>query len=169
MSEDHLIRTTVNGTTYDIVVSPRATLAGLLREELGLTGTHVTCQAGLCGVCTVIMDGAAVRSCITLAVQADDTEIETVESLGSVAEPSPLQQAFVEEHALQCGFCTPGFLMLATWYLRERPGASDESLRDVLSSNLCRCTGYRGILRAVQRVRDRQTGGPDPRGAADAD
>lgn len=156
MSEDHRIRTAVNGTTHELVVSPRTTLASLLRDELGLTGTHVTCQAGLCGACTVIMDGTAVRSCITLAVQADGAEVETVESLGSVADPSPLQRAFADEHALQCGFCTPGFLMLATWYLRENPGADDESLRDVLSSNLCRCTGYRGILRAVRRVRDGQ-------------
>lgn len=168
MSEDHLIRVTVNGVSHDLVVSPRTTLADLLRDRLGLTGTHITCQAGLCGACTVIMDGAAVRSCITLAVQADDAAVETVESLGSIAEPSPLQQAFVDEHALQCGFCTPGFLMLATWYLRENPEAGDEAWRDVLSANLCRCTGYRGIRRAVRKVRDGQAGGPDTSGSTDA-
>lgn len=154
MSDEHLIRVEVNGRDHEVVVSPRTTLAELLREGLGLTGTHVTCQIGICGACTVIMDGAAVRSCITLGVQADGAAVETIESLGTIDELSALQQAFVEERALQCGFCTPGFLMLSTWHLRQHPDADDEALRDVISSNLCRCTGYAGILRAVKKVRD---------------
>jgi aerobic-type carbon monoxide dehydrogenase small subunit (CoxS/CutS family) len=154
MSEEHLIGLTVNGQAREVVVSPRTSLAQMIREDIGLKGTHVTCQMGICGVCTVILDGDAVRSCIILAVQADGTRIETVESLGSVNEPSPLQQAFVEENALQCGFCTPGFLTLCTSYLRKRPDATDEELRGVVASNLCRCTGYRGIMRAARKVRD---------------
>ncbi|MEV7011215.1 (2Fe-2S)-binding protein [Streptosporangium sp. NPDC051022] len=154
MSEEHLIRTTVNGEERELLVSPRETLAEVLRERLRLTGTHVSCQSGICGVCTVVVDGDAVRACLTLAVQADGCEVRTVESLGSVDEPSELQRAFIEERALQCGFCTPGFLMLASWFLRVRPRATDEELLEAMSSNLCRCTGYRGIVNAVRKVRD---------------
>ena len=154
MSDDHLIRLTVNDTEHVVTVEPRVSLADVLRDELGLTGTHVTCEQGICGACTVIVDGQAMRSCIMLAVQADDSHIETVESLGSAEQLSALQQAFREERALQCGFCTPGFLMLATWLLREQPDVDDDGLREVIGSNICRCTGYRGILRAVARVRD---------------
>lgn len=156
MTDKHLIRLTVNGTEHDITVEPRTSLADVLRDDLGLTGTHVTCEQGICGACTVIADGQAIRSCITLAVQVDDAKVETAESLGSPANLSDLQQAFIEEHALQCGFCTPGFLMLATWLLRDHPTVDDDAMRAVMSSNICRCTGYRGILRAVRRVRDAQ-------------
>ena len=156
MSDQHLIRVSVNGSEHDLVVSPRTTLAAIVRDELGLTGTHVTCQSGLCGACTLIMNGDAVRSCITLAVQADGTEVETIESLADPQGLSDLQQAFVDEYALQCGFCTPGFLMLGTWYLRTHPDADDDALREAMSSNLCRCTGYRGIMRAMRKVRDQR-------------
>lgn len=169
MSDDHLIRIAVNGEEHDLLVSPRTSLADLIREQLGLTGTHVTCQSGICGACTVTVDGDAVRSCIVLAVQADGASVETVESLGTVEEPSALQRAFVEERALQCGFCTPGFLMLSDWFLKQFPHADDDAVLDAVSSNLCRCTGYRGILQAVRRVRDENAGKPTDRSPTDAD
>lgn len=153
MVDRQLIRLTVNGTEHDVVTEPRRSLADVLRSDLGYTGTHVTCEQGICGVCTVILDGAAVRSCLVLGVQADDCHVETVESLAVDDELSPLQQAFVDNHGLQCGFCTPGFLMLLTAFLREHPDPSDDEIKEAVAANLCRCTGYRGILDAVRSVR----------------
>lgn len=141
---------TVNGARYDIDVEPRRTLADALRLECGLTGTHVGCEHGVCGACTVIMDGEPIRACLIFAIQADGAAIRTVEGLGG----SALQEAFMAHHGLQCGFCTPGFLMLATAVLERDPVASDETIIEALSSNLCRCTGYAGIIAAVMAVRD---------------
>jgi carbon-monoxide dehydrogenase small subunit len=138
------MRLTVNGTGYEIDIEPRRTLADALRKDCGLTGTHIGCEHGVCGACTVIVDGDHIRACLMFAVQAEGCEIRTVEGLSH-----PLQHAFTEHHALQCGFCTPGFLMLAVALLERDPHASDETLRDALSSNLCRCTGYQGIADAV--------------------
>ncbi|MGI4799957.1 MAG: (2Fe-2S)-binding protein [Janthinobacterium lividum] len=141
---------TVNGAPYDIDVEPRRTLADALRLECGLTGTHVGCEHGVCGACTVIMDGEPVRACLIFAIQAEGADLRTVEGLGG----SALQEAFMAHHGLQCGFCTPGFLMLATAVLERDPAASDETIIEALSSNLCRCTGYAGIIAAVLAVRD---------------
>lgn len=154
MSELHLIRVIVNGEPHELTVEPRHTLADVLRRDLGLTGTHVGCEHGACGACTVLVDGLPVRSCLMLAPQADDREVETIEGLATGGELSALQRAFSEHHGLQCGFCTPGFLMLAAGLLRENPHPSDEELHEALSSNLCRCTGYAGIIAAVRAVAD---------------
>lgn len=141
---------TVNGTEHRLEVEPRRTLADTLRDRLGLTGTHLGCEHGVCGACTVLVNGEPVRACLMFAVQADGAEIRTVEGLAEGEALNPLQRQFHVNHALQCGFCTPGFLMLATWLL-ERPGMLDEAtMRHVLSSNLCRCTGYQNILKAVR-------------------
>ena len=146
---------TVNGARHEIDVEARHTLADVLRESVGLTGTHLGCEHGVCGACTVIVNGDAVRSCLMFAVQCEGAEIRTVEGLASDGEPlTPLQEAFHENHALQCGFCTPGFLMLATAALEKNPGMSDDELREWLTSNLCRCTGYEPILAAVRQARD---------------
>ena len=151
MSDPHLISLTVNGTRHEVAVEPRRTLADVLRHDLGLTGTHVGCEHGICGACTVLLDGEPTRSCLVFGVQADDAEIETVEGLaGEDGSLNALQDAFAEHHALQCGFCTPGFLMLATALLRENPDPSDEEVRDAMASNICRCTGYQSILEAVR-------------------
>jgi aerobic-type carbon monoxide dehydrogenase small subunit (CoxS/CutS family) len=144
-----MITVTVNGTTHHEEVDGRYTLADFLRERLRLTGTHLGCEHGVCGACTVIVDGAAVRSCLMLAVQADGTQVETVESLGSEGELGPLQQAFKDNYALQCGFCTSGFLMSVTAALREGPVRDETAAREVLSGNICRCTGYQGLVQAV--------------------
>jgi aerobic-type carbon monoxide dehydrogenase small subunit (CoxS/CutS family) len=145
----HLISVTVNGATAQHVVDDRTTLADFLRERLRLTGTHLGCEHGVCGACTVIVNGAAVRSCLMLAVQADDAVVETVEGLAPEGELGPLQQAFKDNYALQCGFCTSGFLMSVTAALREGPVRDEQQARDVLSGNICRCTGYSGLVRAV--------------------
>lgn len=142
----------INGRPYELDVEPRRTLADALREDCGLTGTHLGCEHGVCGACTVLVDGEAVRSCLMFAVQCDGAAIRTVEGLaGDDGAEHPLQSAFSAEHALQCGFCTPGFLMLAAGALEADPGiGSDaERLRELLTSNLCRCTGYEAIRRAV--------------------
>jgi aerobic-type carbon monoxide dehydrogenase small subunit (CoxS/CutS family) len=144
-----LISVTVNGATQQHVVDDRTTLADFLRERLRLTGTHLGCEHGVCGACTVIVDGAAVRSCLMLAVQSDGATVETVEGLAPEGELGPLQQAFKDNHALQCGFCTPGFLMSVTAALREGPVHGQDHARDVLSGNICRCTGYSGLVQAV--------------------
>ncbi len=145
------INVTVNGVSHDAIVEPRIGLADFLREELGLTGTHVGCEHGVCGACTVLVDGQAVRSCLVLAVQVDGAEVTTVEGLaGPEGQLHPIQQAFTDEHALQCGFCTPGFLMAIHEMLEDDPSPSEEEMRDVLGGQLCRCTGYQGILRAVR-------------------
>ncbi|HJP77952.1 MAG TPA: (2Fe-2S)-binding protein [Pseudonocardiaceae bacterium] len=146
---EHPITVTVNDIEYQRSVPDRLTLADFLRESLRLTGTHLGCEHGVCGACTVIVDGAAVRSCLMLAVQADGCQVETVEGLADGPELNPLQQAFQRNYALQCGFCTAGFLMSATAALREGPVTSDTEARDVLSGNICRCTGYTGLVKAV--------------------
>ena len=148
----------VNGTTFSGEVEPRLLLADFLRETLDLTGTHVGCEHGICGACTVLLDGDSVRSCLTLAVQADGAEVETVESLGDVESLNPLQEAFRRHHALQCGFCTPGMLMTATDLMRKYPLATDDEIRDGISGNICRCTGYEHIVRAIRDVVDREQG-----------
>ena len=151
MTAKRPVTLTVNGERHDLLLEPRWTLADALREQCGLTGTHVGCEHGVCGACTVIVDGQAVRSCLMFAVQAQGHAIVTVEGL---AEPDgtlhPLQRAFIAHHALQCGYCTPGFLMLAAATLHDDPDIDDEALKDVLASNLCRCTGYQNILAAVR-------------------
>jgi carbon-monoxide dehydrogenase small subunit len=140
----------VNGERYRMSIEPRQTLADALRDNCGLTGTHLGCEHGVCGACTVIADGRAVRSCLMFAVQAQGVRVVTVEGLGEGDNLHPLQRAFIEHHALQCGFCTPGFLMLAAATLQQIPDVDDQTLRDVLGSNLCRCTGYKNILTAVK-------------------
>ena len=143
------VRLLVNGQAYSIRVEPRRTLADALRKDCGLTGTHLGCEHGVCGACTIIVDGEPVRACLMFAVQAEGCAIRTVEGLAGPDGLHPVQQAFMDCHGLQCGFCTPGFLMLAVALLEREPDIGDEALRDVLSANLCRCTGYQNILRAV--------------------
>jgi carbon-monoxide dehydrogenase small subunit len=149
MSGTHTIRVTVNGTSYEKDVEPRLLLSDFLRGTLGLTGTHVGCEHGVCGACTIILDGDSVRSCLLFAVQMDGCSIETVEGLGTIRQMGAIQEAFREHHALQCGFCTPGMLMTAKDFLAKHPDASDAEIREGLSGNLCRCTGYENIVRAV--------------------
>lgn len=149
MSDGHLITVTVNGDTARHVVDDRLTLADFLRERLRLTGTHLGCEHGVCGACTVIVDGAAVRSCLMLAAQVDGCVVETVEGLAGEGDLGPLQRAFKDNYALQCGFCTSGFLMSVTAALREGPIRDSEHAREVLSGNICRCTGYTGLVQAV--------------------
>ncbi|ODQ95033.1 (2Fe-2S)-binding protein [Mycolicibacterium holsaticum] len=147
------VEMTVNGRTYRAVVEPRLTLADFLREKCGLTGTHLGCEHGACGACTVLVDGDAVRSCLIFAVQAEDTDVTTVEGIaGPDGELSPVQAALKECHGLQCGFCTPGFVTSITALLRENPKPTDEEIREGLSGNFCRCTGYQGIVNAVHRA-----------------
>ena len=150
MRERNDITLTINSRVYDICVEPRRTLVDAIREDCGQTGTHIGCEHGVCGACTVLVDGEPVRSCLMLAVQAQGREIRTVEGLANGDELNPLQHAFMEHHGLQCGFCTPGFLMLVTGVLEREPDISDEDLVKVLSSNLCRCTGYQNIVKAVR-------------------
>jgi carbon-monoxide dehydrogenase small subunit len=150
MSDVHLIALTVNGAREEVAVEARRTLADVLRHDLGHTGTHLGCEHGICGACTVLVDGEPTRACLVFGVQADDCEIETVEGLARDGELNPLQEAFSAHHALQCGFCTPGFLMLATALLRENPDPTDEEIREAMASNICRCTGYQSILEAVR-------------------
>ena len=146
----HTIHVTVNGRAYEQNVEGRLLLSDFLRHTLELTGTHVGCEHGVCGACTVLLDNEPARSCLTLAVQADGHTITTVEGLAnSEEELSPLQQAFHEHHALQCGYCTPGFLATAKAFLQENPDPSEEEVREALSGNLCRCTGYQNIVEAV--------------------
>ena len=148
-ADSRVVNVTVNGERRGALAPVRMTLADFLRHGLGLKGTHLGCEHGVCGACTVIVNGAAVRSCLMLAVQADGATIETVEGLADGDELSPLQQAFHRNHALQCGFCTSGFLMRITAALREGPVTTDDEAREVLSGNICRCTGYAGMIKAV--------------------
>jgi carbon-monoxide dehydrogenase small subunit len=152
----HVISLTVNGREHELTVEARRTLADMLRHDLGYTGTHLGCEHGICGACTVLMDGQPVRACLVFGVQADGTDVRTVEGLADGEQLSDLQQAFSDHHALQCGFCTPGFLMLAEAYLAETLLADDgadalteEQARELVASNLCRCTGYQGIIEAI--------------------
>jgi carbon-monoxide dehydrogenase small subunit len=147
------ISVTVNGQRYERTVEPRLLLSDFLRHELGLTGTHVGCEHGVCGACTILINGEPARSCIMLAAQADGHDIDTIEGLaGPNGELNALQSAFRECHGLQCGFCTPGILMTMTAFLREHPTPSEPEIRGALSGNLCRCTGYQHIVEAVQRA-----------------
>jgi aerobic-type carbon monoxide dehydrogenase small subunit (CoxS/CutS family) len=147
---ERTIRVSVNGRSYERTVEVRKTLADFLRDDLELTGTHLGCEHGVCGACTVIVDGAAVRSCLLFAAQVNGREIQTVEGLADGDALNPLQQAFHEHHGLQCGFCTPGFLMTLTCFLRECPNPSDAQIREAISGNLCRCTGYQNIVAAAR-------------------
>jgi aerobic-type carbon monoxide dehydrogenase small subunit (CoxS/CutS family) len=149
------ISVTVNGTACRRSVEPRLLLADFLRGELGLTGTHVGCEHGVCGACTVLLDGDSVRSCLMFAIQVDGRSLETVESLGRIGRMNELQQSFHEHQALQCGFCTPGMLITATDLLKKYPLASDDDIREGLSGNLCRCTGYEHIVKAIRAVVDK--------------
>jgi aerobic carbon-monoxide dehydrogenase small subunit len=156
MNKSHAVRMKVNGVAYERAVEPRLLLADFLRETLGLTGTHIGCEHGICGACTVLVNGHSMRACLLFAVQLDGAEIDTVESLGTVDKLHPLQESFREHHALQCGFCTPGMLMTGVDLLRKRPLATDDEIRDGLSGNLCRCTGYEHIVAAIRTaVRNR--------------
>ena len=154
MSEKIDITLTINGRDYAIRVEPRKTLVDAIRDDCGQTGTHIGCEHGVCGACTIILDNEAVRSCLMFAVQAQGKEIRTVEGLGTQDNLHPVQRAFIAHHGLQCGFCTPGFLMLAVNALEQRPDISDEGVVHLLSSNLCRCTGYQNIIKAVRAARD---------------
>ena len=158
MSEKIDITLTINGREHAIRVEPRKTLVDAIRDDCGQTGTHIGCEHGICGTCTVIVDGEAVRSCLMFAVQAQGKTIRTVEGLANGDSLHPLQRAFIAHHGLQCGFCTPGFLMLAANMLEQHPDIDDEELLDVLSSNLCRCTGYQNIIKAVRAARDEMRG-----------
>ncbi len=146
---EQVIAVIVNGRAYEAAVEPRLLLSDFLRHTLGLTGTHVGCEQGVCGACTVLFDGQAVRSCLLLAVQADGRDVQTVEGLGTPDKLHPLQEAFREAHGLQCGFCTPGILMTLLPFLAENPRPTEEEIRLALSGNLCRCTGYQHIVDAV--------------------
>ncbi len=149
----------VNARTVEARVDVRTNLADFLRQQLGLTGTHLGCEHGVCGACTIIVDGRPVRSCLMLAVQADGAEVETVEGLGTPESLSDLQRAFSSNHALQCGFCTPGMLMTLEALLRVEPSPNRDEIRDVLSGNLCRCTGYQGIVDAALEAATARRGG----------
>ncbi len=147
---ESIVSVTVNGARRRALVEPRKTLADFLREDCGLTGTHLACEHGVCGACTVLVDGAAVRSCLIFAVQTQSSEVTTIEGLsGPGGGLTDVQRAFRDAHGLQCGFCTPGFVMSVTAFLRDQPSPSDDEILDALSGNLCRCTGYQGIVNAV--------------------
>ena len=152
MKDIHLINIDVNGAQHEILVESRRTLADVLRQDVGLTGTHLGCEHGICGACTVLLDGEPVRSCLVFGVQADGHKVRTVEDLADGDQLSDLQEAFSRNHALQCGFCTPGFLMLAEAYLADDPDPDADEVREVVAANLCRCTGYQGIVDAVTEV-----------------
>ena len=151
MTDMHAITLKVNGRDHDLVIEARRTLADMLRHDLGYTGTHLGCEHGICGACTVILDDAPVRACLVFGVQADGAEVRTVEGLARGEQLTDLQQSFSDHHALQCGFCTPGFLMLAEAYLAEGEydELTEEQARELIASNLCRCTGYQGLIEAV--------------------
>ncbi|MGH3288922.1 MAG: (2Fe-2S)-binding protein [Streptosporangiaceae bacterium] len=167
MKDLHTVALTVNGHRHEVAVEARRTLADVLRHDLGYTGTHLGCEHGICGACTVILDGAPVRACLVFGVQADGAEVRTVEGLADGDRLSDLQQAFSDHHGLQCGFCTPGFLLLAVAYLAE-PGAggplSEGQARDLVASNLCRCTGYQGIIDAIVATARARRAAHDPEG-----
>jgi len=164
MATPRQIRLTVNGVSHQAWVEPRTTLVDFLRGELGLAGTHVGCEHGVCGACTVLLESRTVRSCLMLAVQADGASLMTVEGLAQEGRLHPIQQAFIEEHGLQCGFCTPGFLMSTFELLKRDPDPGDQEILEALGGNLCRCTGYQSILRSVRLAAAKLREG----GAADA-
>ena len=170
MTATQQVKLTVNGVEYEREVDSRMTLVDFLRHELRLTGTHVGCEHGVCGACTIIKDGQAVRSCLMLAAQADGTSLQTVEGLrnGETGELHPIQQAFIEEHGLQCGFCTPGFLMSTLDLLGNNPNPTDQEIKDALDGNLCRCTGYQSIIQSVRLAASRVGDGNWVNAAGDA-
>jgi len=149
------LEVTVNGTRYERAVEPRTLLSDFLRHELSLTGTHVGCEHGVCGACTVLLDGESVRSCLTFAIQTHGHEITTVEGLGTIDHLHPVQEAFHEAHGLQCGFCTPGILTTVVPFLEQNPDPSEAEIREAISGNLCRCTGYQHIVDAVKLAAER--------------
>jgi carbon-monoxide dehydrogenase small subunit len=153
MEQTKRIQLVVNGREYELDVPVRLSLADCLREELDLTGTHLGCEQGFCGACTVLVDGESIRSCLMLAVQADGSQITTIEGLAENNQLNPLQQAFQNQHGLQCGFCTPGFLITATELLQEERDLTEEKIKEALSGNICRCTGYQGIIKAIKEAR----------------
>ncbi|HLG72606.1 MAG TPA: (2Fe-2S)-binding protein [Chloroflexota bacterium] len=154
---------TINGEQHEGLVEPRKLLVDFIREEAGLTGTHIGCEHGVCGACTVIMEGETVRSCLTFAVQAEGKELWTVEGLAENGNLSPLQNAFWENHGLQCGFCTPGILMTAVELLRDNPSPTDREIREGISGNLCRCTGYKNIVKSIDAAAKKyQAGEKEP-------
>jgi aerobic carbon-monoxide dehydrogenase small subunit len=156
MNESRAIVVTVNGRHHDVTVQVRVTLVDFLRHQLGLTGTHVGCEHGVCGACTVLFDGRAARACLMFAVQADEHEVVTIEGIAAGGEDlHPLQAAFRDHHVLQCGFCTPGFLITLLEFLQNNPSPTEEEARDAISGNLCRCTGYQGIVAATLDAADR--------------
>ena len=159
--EKRPVTLTVNGHNHELQVEPRKLLADALREDCRLTGTHVGCEHGVCGACTVLVDGKPVRSCLTYAIQMEGHEVSTIESVAVNATLSPLQQALHEEHGLQCGFCTPGIVMTFEAFLKNKPDPSDEEIRDALSGNLCRCTGYQNIVKAIQKAAEQMRRNPD--------
>ena len=152
MAEKLTVRLKVNGRDYEGACEPRKLLVDFIREDLRLTGTHVGCEHGVCGACTIVMDGLTVRSCLMFAVQADGSELLTVEGLAKDGELHPIQQAFWDQHGLQCGFCTPGMLMTILEFVEKHPKPSEAEIREGLAGNLCRCTGYVNIVKAVQQV-----------------
>jgi aerobic-type carbon monoxide dehydrogenase small subunit (CoxS/CutS family) len=163
MTDLHPITLTVNGRAYSLAVEPRRLLVDVLRDDLGLTGTHIGCEHGVCGTCTVLLDGASIRSCVTLAVQADGSELRTVEGLADGAVLHPLQEEFWDKQGLQCGYCTPGMLMRACELLERTPDPTAEQVREGIASNLCRCTGYQYIVEAVLAAAPRvREGGRTP-------
>jgi len=149
----------INGQVYERQVEARMLLSDFLRHEIGLFGTHVGCEHGICGACTILFDGEAVRSCLMFAVQASGHDIKTVESLGTPEKLHPLQEAFTEKHALQCGFCTPGFLMTLVPFLEQNPHPTDEEVREAIDGNICRCTGYEKIIEAAQEASKKMAAG----------
>ncbi len=163
MADFHRIRVTVNGISYEAMVESRRLLADFLRHDLGLVGTHLGCEHGVCGACTVIMNGRTVRSCLLFAVQADGAEIMTVEGLARDSQLHPLQEAFWEKQGLQCGFCTPGMLMRAYELLQENPNPTEDEIREAISGNLCRCTGYQFIIEAIREAAARMAGSVEVR------
>ncbi len=152
------IRVEVNGEERRLTVEPRMLLVGLLREQLGLTGTHVGCETSQCGACTIMVDGSAVKSCTLFAVQADGTEIMTIEGLAKDGEMHPIQEGFWEEHGLQCGFCTPGMIMSTVDLLQKNPNPDEHEIRHALHGNLCRCTGYQHIVKSIQYAANKMQG-----------
>jgi carbon-monoxide dehydrogenase small subunit len=152
MAERMLITLSVNGVAHEVAVPPRRLLSDVLREDLGLTGTHVGCEHGVCGACTVLIDDRPARACLTFAVQMEGHEVTTIEAVARGGALSPLQQALHEEHGLQCGFCTPGIVMTFEAFLRDNPDPTEAEIRDVLSGNICRCTGYQNIVAAVRKA-----------------
>jgi carbon-monoxide dehydrogenase small subunit len=159
MSKLFPIKVTVNDTVYEREVEPRLLLSDFIRHDLGLFGTHVGCEHGMCGACTILFDGEPVRSCLIFAVQANGHEIKTVESLGSPENMHPLQEAFHEKHGLQCGFCTPGFLMTVVPFLEEHPHPTEDEIREAIDGNICRCTGYEKIIESVQLAAEKMSSG----------